>query len=118
MKNLISMFVLSILSVAAYGQTDVIGIWNTGDQNTLVEIQEENGKYVGKVLSSDNPKVKEGTLILKDILFKKGTCEGKVYAPRRGEWYDTTLEKQNGTLKLEVSLGFFNKTIEWRAEKV
>ena len=118
MKNLISMFVLSILSVATYAQIDVAGIWNTGDQNTLVEIQEENGRYIGKVLSSDNPKMKEGTLILKDILLKKGTCEGKVYAPRRGEWYDTTLEKQNGTLKLEVSLGFFNKTIEWRAEKV
>lgn len=116
MKNLRSVFLvtmLSLFSITVFSQTDISGKWNTGDQNTIVEIVQQNGVYIGKMISSDNPNVKLGKVILKDVKPQKAYWTGKIYAPRRGEWYDATISTRGNILKLEMSVGFFSKTIEW-----
>lgn len=116
MKNLGNIFlvaILSLFSVAVFSQNEISGKWNTGDQNTIVEIGQQNGVYIGKIISSDNPKVKQGKVILKDVKPKKESWTGKIYAPRRGEWYDAEISTNGNKLKLEMSVGFFSKTIEW-----
>lgn len=116
MKNLKSVFLvtmLSLFSITVFSQTDISGKWNTGDQNTIIEIVKQNGVYIGKIISSDNPKVKQGKVILKDVKPKKDSWTGQIYAPRRGEWYDTEISTSGNKMKLEMSVGFFSKTIEW-----
>ena len=34
------------------------GVWNTGDQNTKIKTYQKDGKWYGKIISSDNPKAK------------------------------------------------------------
>lgn len=116
MKNLRSIVLatmFSLLSIAVFSQTDISGKWNTGDQNTIVEIEQQDGIYIGRIISSDNPKVKQGNVILKDVKPKKDSWTGKIYAPRRGEWYDAKISTSGNKMTLEMSVGFYSKTIEW-----
>jgi len=113
MKNLILITALSIMSFSVYSQTDLTGQWNTGDHNTMVKIEQQNGVYIGKIVSSDNPKAKPGTIILKDIKTKKNGYSGKLYAPKQGEWYDGVINMNSNKLIIEISVGFFSKTVKW-----
>jgi uncharacterized protein (DUF2147 family) len=116
MKNFRSIFfvsMLSLFSITAFSQTDISGKWNTGDQNTLVEIVQQNGVYIGKIISSDNPKVKQGKVILRNVKAKKAGWAGEIYAPRRSEWYDAEISTSGNKLKLKMSVGFISKTVEW-----
>jgi uncharacterized protein (DUF2147 family) len=116
MKNLrimILVTVLSLFSITVFSQNDISGRWNTGDQNTVIKIEQQDGVYIGKIISSDNPEVKQGKVILKDVKPKKDGWTGKIYAPRRGEWYDADITINGNKMKLEMSVGFFSKYIEW-----
>ena len=113
MKNLFLAILMTLIGISVLAKSDITGTWNTGDQNTIIEIEQQDGVYIGKIISSDNPKVKQGKVILKDVKPKKDSWTGKIYAPRRDEWYDAKISTSGNKLKLEMSVGFFSKTIEW-----
>ncbi|MBN2893734.1 MAG: DUF2147 domain-containing protein [Bacteroidales bacterium] len=112
-KSMILVTVLSLFSITVFSQTGISGKWNTGDQNTIVEIKLEDGVYNGKIISSDNTEVEHGKIILKEVTPKKNSWSGKIYAIRRGEWFDTEISISGNKMKLEMSVGFFSKTLEW-----
>lgn len=118
MKNLILITALSIMSFSVYSQTDLTGQWNTGEKNTIIKIEQQNGVYIGKVVSSDNPKAKPGTLIMKDVKQKKEMWTGKLYAAKRGEWYDAEMNRSTNKLIIEISVGFFSKKVEWTKQNI
>jgi uncharacterized protein (DUF2147 family) len=113
MKNIFLVIVLSLIGISVFAQSDIAGEWNTGDQNTVVKIEQDNGIYIGKIISSDNPEVKTGKLLVKELRQTKGTWKGKLYAPKRNEWYDADFVRKGNKLMVEISVGFFSKTIEW-----
>lgn len=113
MKNLFLLLTFSLFSFSAFAQNDLSGQWNTGDQNTIIKIEQQNGVYIGRVVSSDNPKAKSGTLIMKDVKAKKNSFAGKLYSAKRGEWYDAEISENSDKLKIKISVGFFSKTLEW-----
>ena len=120
MKNLRTMVlvtVLSLFSITVFSQPDISGKWNTGDQNTILEIEQQDGVYIGRIISSDNPEVKPGKVILKDVKPKNAGWTGKIYAPRRDEWHDAEISINGDKMKLVMSVGFFSKTIEWTRHK-
>lgn len=94
-------------------QQSIVGIWNTGKDNTMVEIKSENGLYSGKIVSSDNVNAKKGTLLLKDVKSVNGKWRGKMYAPKKQEWFDTVIELKGDKLLLTVKSGMMSKTVEW-----
>ena len=94
MKNIFLILTFSLFSFSLFAQNDLSGNWNTGEKNTIIKIEQQNGVYIGKVVSSDNPEAKPGTLIMKDVKQKKETWTGKLYAAKRGEWYDAELSKK------------------------
>ncbi|MEZ7930725.1 MAG: hypothetical protein QMC21_04290 [Flavobacteriales bacterium] len=114
MKNLITMLVL-LIGINSYAQSDISGEWKVGEKNTVIKIDQEKG--VGKIISSDKTKVEIGKLMVKDLKKKKGKWVGKVYSPKRKEWYDAELTNKGNTLNVEISVGFFSKTIEWVKKK-
>ncbi|MDP5171916.1 MAG: DUF2147 domain-containing protein, partial [Bacteroidia bacterium] len=91
MKMFASIFVLLLSLAGLQAQTAPIGVWNTGEDNTLVEITKVGGSYVGKLISSNNSDAKIGSLLLKDIKSVGGDWKGQLYAPKRGTWYEATV---------------------------
>jgi uncharacterized protein (DUF2147 family) len=119
MKNIkivITVVLMTIFSITNYAQSpsDVAGEYIVGKQNTLVKIEQQEGIYIGEIISSDNPNAKIGKLMVKDLKQdKKGNWKGKLYAPKRKEWYDAEFIPKENTLDIKIKVGFFSKTIEW-----
>ena len=104
-------------SYSAVGADDISGIWDTGDENTKIEISEVDGQITGKIMSSDNEKVKIGKVILKGLSQSGSKWKGKIYAARRGEWHDVEITPKEDVLQLKISAGLFSKSLEWKKSK-
>lgn len=100
-------FLVSFMSKAQ----SLEGVWDTGQENTTVEIKSVDGVYQGKVVRSD--KAKAGKLMLVDITEEGDVYEGKVYSIKKEKWYDATLELNNDVLNITVSVGFLSKEVQW-----
>lgn len=95
-------------------QQPVSGIWDTGKNNTKVEITQANNSYRGKVISSDSNKTKTGNQLIKDIKLVDGVWKGKLYNPNKEKWYDATFSKKNDELHIVVDAGMMSKTVKWK----
>ena len=104
------------LALAMNAQESLTGIWNTGKDNTKIEITENNGVYSGKVISSDNGQVKIGKLFIKDVKSVGGEWKGKMYSPKKDNWYNAVLEEKGKQLLVTVKSGMMSRTIAWRKE--
>jgi len=96
----------------------IAGVWNTGQENTKIEITEKSGVYSGKLVASDNAKAKIGALLIKDVKSVGGEWEGKMYSPKKGKWYNATLEEKGGQLLVTVKSGWMSKTVEWKKDSL
>ncbi len=110
-------FTLSIcvlmFSTFAFTQS-LEGIWNTGKENTKVEITEENGYYQGTIHSSNNPEATIGKVILKAGKVKnQEEFVGKIYAVKKGKWFDADFFPKGKKLTIKISAGWSTKTQEW-----
>lgn len=116
MKNIV--LTLCILSsiIAVHAQGSLKGIWNTGKDNTKIEITQEEDVYIGKIISSDNVNAKIGNQLLKDVRLVDGEWKGKLYAPKKKKWLDAVVKEENKQLFITVSAGFMSKTITWTQE--
>jgi uncharacterized protein (DUF2147 family) len=116
MKIITVIFAL-LLSVASLSaQMAPTGVWNTGTDNSQVEITEAEGHYVGTLIASDNAKAKIGKQLLKDLKPDGEAWKGKLFAPKKGQWFDATLKEKGNLLLITVGSGFMSKTIEWTKE--
>lgn len=115
MKNLVLLIVMFFTTISMNAQS-LAGVWNTGEDYTKIEISEDSGVYNGKIHSSDNAKAKIGNPILKDVKFSNGKGEGKIYAAKKGKWYDAILEENGNKLNITIKVGFMSKTLTWEKE--
>lgn len=116
MKKLSVLICILFATLSMNAQQSIAGIWNTGKENTKIEISEVDGLYQGKIVSSDNEKAQIGKLLLKDIKAVRKGYKGKLFAAQRGEWMDAVLKEKGNQLSITVSAGFMSKTIEWVKE--
>lgn len=120
MKNLrivIVMLTFGLFSFTSSAQSNVAGNWIVGEQNTVIKIAQEGSSYSGKIISSENPKAEIGKLMVKDLKKnKKGNWEGQIYSPKRKDWYDAEFTPKGDLLEIEISVGFFSKTMEWKKQ--
>jgi len=112
MKTILMSFML-FSTLWAHAQQPIEGTWNTGKDNTQIEITEANGIYEGKIHSSENENAKIGKRLLKDIKLIDGEWKGKLFAAKKGEWVDATLKEEEGKLLVTVDVGWTSKTIKW-----
>ena len=112
MKKLILAIIL-LFSFSTQAQSSLNGLWDTGENNTNIEVSEKNNQWVGLVKTSDT-KEDIGMLILKDLKKDGDKWTGKIYAPKRKEWYDVEIIAQEDNLKLKVSAGIFSKSLVWK----
>ena len=112
MKVIITLCIL-LSALAAHAQTSITGIWDTGQENSKIEIKEMNGVYEGKLVSSDNPKAKIGNLILKDVKSVGRTLKGKLFSVKKNKWFDAVLKTEGKQLLITISSGISSKTLKW-----
>ncbi len=118
-KNSINMkntFIICLLfaSINVFSQSTLDGVWNTGNNNTIIEVTESNGTITGKIKSSDKADIEIGKVILKDLKEEDDKWVGSIYAHKRKQWYDVEIYRKNNLLELEVSTGFFSKSLTWK----
>lgn len=95
-------------------QDSLAGAWQTGEDNSVVKVTEQDGVYSGKLVSSDNPKAKMGTEILKDFRQADGAWKGSLYAAKRGKWYKASIVPSANTLNIIVSAGIVTQKVTWK----
>ena len=100
------------ISLTALSQNEIVGTWDTGRENSIVEIYENNGELFGKIISSDRAEV-VGKINLKNLQNKGDHWEGELFVFKRRSWYDVAIHKENETLFVVISIGFFEKEVEW-----
>ena len=116
MKQIAIIFCVLFSFTTLNAQNSIAGIWNMGEDNTKIEITENNGASFGKIISSDNTKAKVGKQILKDVKFSKGEWKGKLYAAKKGKWYDAVIKEKGNELNVTIKVGFMSKTLKWKKE--
>ena len=112
MKKLILSIIL-LFSFSTQAQSSLNGLWDTGEDNTTIEVSEKNNQWVGLVKNSDT-KEDIGILILKDLKKDGDKSTGKIYAPKRKKWYDVDIIVEKNNLNLKVNAGLFSKSLEWK----
>ncbi|MEM9833216.1 MAG: hypothetical protein AAF944_21460 [Bacteroidota bacterium] len=113
MKIILVLTCALLFRLSLNAQQPPVGIWNTGKDNTKIEIAEVDGVYKGEIVSSDNTKAKIGKLLLKEVKSVDGEWKGKLFAAKRGEWMDAVLEEKDNQLVITVSKGWISKTVKW-----
>ncbi len=116
MKTIFLTIGIALLAFSTHAQESLKGVWNTGEDNTLIEIIEEDGAYAGKVTASDKTEAKIGAKILQDVALYKGEWKGKLYSAKKSKWFDVILNEEDNTLFLKVKAGLATKTVEWTRE--
>ncbi|APG64484.1 hypothetical protein LPB136_03500 [Tenacibaculum todarodis] len=114
LRNVIVLITISLFSINSFAQSDVVGEWVLGEQNSVVKIEQQDGFYCGEIMSSDNPKAEIGKLMVKELKQTKDTWKGKVYSPKRKKWYDAEFVPKENLLEVKIKVGFFSKTMEWK----
>lgn len=116
MKIIANMIILLLFVVSMKAQTAPTGVWNTGTDNTKIEITEVDESYVGTLIASDNAKAKIGKQLLKDLTPNGEKWKGKLYAPKKDKWLNATLQEKGDVLHITVGSGFMSKTLKWKKE--
>ncbi|MBI1317006.1 DUF2147 domain-containing protein [bacterium] len=116
MKILFSLVCTTVLLFCApivHAQESLKGVWTMEQENTKIEIKEKDGQYEGRIVASDNKKAPIGNLILKEVKPSGTQYTGKLYAPKRGQWFDATLQPKGDKILVTVKAGPKSKTVEW-----
>ena len=122
---------LTALAAPAMAAVPVSGRWYTEEKDSIVHIGQCGPVICGKVakvlkappgggqaVDSNNPdpalrkRPIQGIVILSDFKDAGGEWEGKIYDPRAGKTYRSTMAKQpDGTLKVKGCVGPFCKAV-------
>jgi len=114
--KILTFLILALFSTLSMNAQLIADVWNTGEDNTKVELTENDGIVTGIILSSDNSEAKIGNQILKDFKMSNGEWKGKIYAAKRGEWYDATIKENGDQLDITIKVGWASKTVTWKKD--
>ncbi|MEO0469269.1 MAG: hypothetical protein AAF206_06605 [Bacteroidota bacterium] len=117
MKTVAILFFMLLGGLSLQAQESLAGIWNTGQENTTVEIKQAGNDWSGKIHASDNPKAPLGTLMIKEVKKDKKGYKGKLYSIKKDRWVDAYFEPQGDTLSITISVAWQKKSLAWTREK-
>ncbi|MEI6882353.1 MAG: hypothetical protein WCK82_13620 [Bacteroidota bacterium] len=95
----------------------IIGNWENPDGGRKMEIVKKNNLYFGRILSvtDKNVKVKPGDIVLKNLMYTKGTWIGQLKIPAIDYDFDVKVTMPtNNQLKIVASYGLLSKTRIWK----
>jgi hypothetical protein len=104
---------MMLSSTSLFAQQSLDGVWQTGVDNTKIETYRKDGAWFGKIISSDNPRAKTGTDILRNFKKNGDLWEGQLYAIKKDKLVNAIITPTENKLLIKVSVGFFTKNLEW-----
>ena len=111
------LFLVSVMTMTSLAaQSTIEGMWNTGKDNTIVQMYEKDGAWYGKIVSSDNAKAELGIDILRRFKQKRGGWKGKLYAPKRGRSLKAEIVPSENKLSVTIFAGLSKRKVEWKRE--
>jgi uncharacterized protein (DUF2147 family) len=111
----ILLFIVSLIAIFQNSNDhNIVGTWNTLEDNTKIEITEQKGVLFGRIKSSDNPKAQVGRMILKDLIKSGNSWTGKIFAVKKNEWYDVEITSKQNNLNLKIQVGLVHKNLIWK----
>ena len=113
MKILIVILSIFCIFQNSNDEHNIVGTWNTLEDNTTIQILEQKGMLIGRIKSSDNTKAQVGRLILKDLIKSGNSWSGKIFAIKKNEWYDVEITSKKNGLNLKIQIGFIHKNLIW-----
>jgi uncharacterized protein (DUF2147 family) len=111
-----------LASTITFSQT-IEGTWQPEGKDAIFKIFEENGKYYGQLIGSNDSnqdeqiKEKDVIILLRDLQKESNTnfCCGTFFVPEKKRELSAavTLTDEN-TIVIKVSKGWFSKSITWK----
>jgi uncharacterized protein (DUF2147 family) len=147
MKKVIYVFVLTFffcLKMQAQVITEgdkVLGVWLSEEKDGKVEIYKAGNKYMGKLIWSNKMYEADGVtskkdlknaeeklrnrnlkdlLLLTEFIFEDGAwTDGKIYDPKSGKTYSSTMKLEGNTLNIRgyVGISLLGRTTVWTRVK-
>ena len=114
MSKIIFTAFICFLGFNLSGQDLTPNYWHTGEENTIIETYQKDGKWFGKIISSDNEKAKIGKDILQGFEKVDGEWTGQLFAAKRGRLVDAVIVPTNQSLEITVSAGIIKKQLTWK----
>lgn len=139
MKKIFLTLSIATIAFLANAQSDILGTWYNGSKSGKIQITENNGKYVGKIVwleepistKTNKPKVDEnnpdktmrnnpivGLAVVKGFTFEGNGVfgGGSVYDPENGKSYKgkiTLIDKNNLDLRGYIGIPALGRTEKW-----
>jgi uncharacterized protein (DUF2147 family) len=123
MKLSLLVCTFSLIGTMAFSQNSIKGIWQPEGKKAIFKIYEENGKFYGQLIGSDNLdenkkiKEKQKIVLLRDLQKESDTeyCCGTFIAPeKKKKLTASAILKNEDTLVLKIKKGWFGKSIIWK----
>ena len=114
MKYIALILVTSLFSFLSPSENNIKGKWNTGVENTIIEIYKTSNGFQGKVISTDKTEIKKNQVVLRNITQKGGVWKGEFYIPTFGMWLDTKLQPRPKEMEVTVYTWLMSKTKTWK----
>ena len=115
MKSILTACIV-VVSLTLNAQSSITGVWILGQENTRIQIVEEEGVASATIYSTDNDKLEVGTPFLKEIVLKGDEWKGKMYSFKKKKWFNATFTENGDKLKVKVKAGVMRKKLEWTKE--
>ena len=116
MKKVSYLFFLIFSFQSVHAQDQLTGNWQTGKNNTVIEIRTVDNELAGFIVSSANENVTPGTQIIRNLIKKEDGYVGELYAIRTNQWVDGYFEPAGQTMRVTVSMGLMSKKLDWIRE--
>lgn len=113
-KTRTMLYLFLLISISLMAQPSILGRWNTGQENTIIEIKEVAGKIEGKIVTSDHTKVPIGIIILKDVYRVNQNFKGKLYSLRKSKWFDAEFYPKQEKIGVVITVGWVKREINWK----
>lgn len=112
MRSIVFFFLL-LSTNSAMAQQSILGRWNTGQENTIIEIKEVQCKIEGRIVASDNSKAPIGRLIVKVVYSEDGHISGSLYSLRKGKWFDAFFSPKSKNMEVTLTVGWITRKLNW-----
>lgn len=120
-------FIFLLFSSGVFSQDSILGNWQPKGKDAIFKIYEENGKFYGQLIGSNNKeedekiKEQESIVLLRDLKEEssKTYCCGSFISPKNKKKASASLKlKDENTIVLKVKKGWFSKSITWNRIQV
>jgi uncharacterized protein (DUF2147 family) len=144
MKKIALSVLLCFISIFSHAQSNaadkLIGVWLSEEKDGKIEIYKTGTKYFGKIIGGNDLIESDGTprkddknpdkklktrpilnmIILTNFIYEDGAwTDGKIYDPKSGKTYSSTMKLNGDKLELRgfIGVSLFGRTTVWERDK-